>query len=256
MRLQRLLLLSCVLGACRTASVTREYEAAYPVFENECPVIWLDDHGRALCPDRAAEFVFPDIRRIGAGDRLGCPADKVGTLSASWTEKTGGPILEQIFLSVSGPADSELARHAKEMGGDALRVPDRRSSPYGQDAEENTLTATVVRFRNPDCRCVMAWAAHRWPRLAIPDEVELIGADSEFVGSRIVIGRVLIDGTKPGGRAAIEEFARFLASEMGGNGILLDAVGAADTVDAVDATGLAADSLGLRGDVIRIADSD
>ena len=100
MRHFRLLLLPCLLGACGTASVNREYEGAYPVFEDDCPVIWMNDHGRALCPDPLAEFIFPDLTRVGGSDRLGCPADKVGTVSASWTEDHGAPILEQPLVIV------------------------------------------------------------------------------------------------------------------------------------------------------------
>jgi hypothetical protein len=250
MKHYRLMLFPCLLGACRTASVSREYEAAYPVFEDECPVIWMDDHGRAMCPDPSPEFVFPDLRRLGESDRLGCPADKVGTISASWTEDRGAPILEQLFLSVSGPADSELERHAKEMGGDAVRVPDRRSTTaytYDSDKELHTVSSTVVRFRNPDCRCVTAWASRLWPRDLAVDEVKIMSAESGCGESRIVIGRILIDGRKPGGRAAIEDLARLLAAEMGGHMIVLDADDAAEVTS---------DSLGLRGDVVRIVASD
>ena len=61
MRHFRLLLMPCLLGACGTASVNREYEGAYPVFEDDCPVIWMNAQGRAVCPDPLAEFIFPDL---------------------------------------------------------------------------------------------------------------------------------------------------------------------------------------------------
>lgn len=250
MRLSRLLVLSCALGACRSASVSREYEGAYPVFEDECPVTWLDDHGRAMCPDSAAEFVFPDLTRLGESDRLGCPADKVGTISASWIEDQGGPILEQLFLSVSGPKDSDLARHAKEMGGDALRIPDRQSvTTFGSESNEerHSVAATVVRFRKPDCRCVTAWASHVWPSDLPADEVRIVGAGSGDSDHQFLVGRILIHGAKPGGRVAIEDLARFLAAEMGGHMIVLDAD---------DTTGAASDPLGLRGNVVRITGSN
>jgi hypothetical protein len=250
MKLHRLLLLLCLLGACRTASVSREYEAAYPVFEDECPVIWMDDRGRAMCPDPSAEFVFPDLTRVGGSDRLGCPADKVGTISASWTEDLGAPILEQLFLSVSGPEDSELARHAKERGGDAVRVPDRRSTKMvsqNSKEEQHTVSSTVVRFRNPDCRCVTAWASRLWPKTVDAGDVRIVSAESGEGEFQLVIGRILIHGNKPGGRVAIEDLARFLAAEMGGNMIIRDAG---------EAPEVTSDSLGLRGDVVRIPGAD
>ena len=262
MRHFRLLLLPCLLGACGTASVNREYEGAYPVFEDDCPVIWMNAQGRAVCPDPLAEFIFPDLTRLGRSDRLGCPADKVGTVSASWTEDHGAPILEQLFLSVSGPENAELARHAKEMGGDAVRVPDRQSTTtYSQDSntERHTVSSIVVRFRNPDCRCVTAWASRLWPRAVDADDVRIVTAESGEGEFQLVIGRIRIHGNKPGGRVAIEDLARFLAAEMGGHMIVLDAdevPGAPGAPGAPEAPEATSDSLGLRGDVVRIAGSD